>query len=517
MSYLSLVAVLLLPPLFVHAEAQQAGINPRGIVESAEISGIDEDEISLGTRDSVLKLVGQPFDQKAADDLVMRIHEEKPEFTTSVRLLAGDQSDRVKVVFLLEKTNVEGESNVNSRYMVEKVEINGFDESKLSQSIRDEIAKLVGEKLDEDKAEQIQHRIEDELRPKNTVGRRVVKGSDRQHIVLVYDVRKVRWIPFVAQEPGHVIYHSKEHWSSAASGNIFDNKSARLYFGLANTQDPLIERFAGLNVGFEAIEVGTDRLGLALRYSRYREQWDPSTVAADQNAIYRHRNTFDPTITFAFDPHLRLTTGVSVSDLEIQYPAIHHDNANAAVASLTFQNAWGKSAELKHALEANYVLRAGNHNLDSDFIYTRHFAQVRYVYGSTRPLLVGFMAGTISGNAPLFERFSLGDTTTLRGWNKFDVAPAGGNRMVHATLEYGFNNSGKAQLHINQSPIRDFKLGFNVFYDAGAVGNQGSPIKARHSAGFGFGSSNFSSFFAEIAFPIRGSNVGPVFMMGFRF
>src|SRR4030095_10620059 len=226
MFYMSLVAVLLLPLSFVYAVAQQAGINPRGVVESTEISGIDEDEISQEIRDSVRNLVGQPFDQKAADDLVMRIQAEKSEFTTSVRLLAGDQADRVKVIFLLEKTNVEGESNVNSRYMVEKVEIHGFDEWKLSQSIRDDIAKLVGEKLDEDKAEQIQHRIEDELRPKNTVGRRVVKGSDRQHIVLVYDVRKVRWIPFVAQEPGHVIYHSKEHWSAAVSGNIFDNRSA---------------------------------------------------------------------------------------------------------------------------------------------------------------------------------------------------------------------------------------------------------------------------------------------------
>ena len=33
------------------------------------------------------------------------------------------------------------------------------------------------------------------------------------------------------------------------------------------------------------------------------------------------------------------------------------------------------------------------------------------------------MAGVLTGTAPLFERFSLGNTTTLRGWNKYDLAP----------------------------------------------------------------------------------------------
>ena len=48
------------------------------------------------------------------------------------------------------------------------------------------------------------------------------------------------------------------------------------------------------------------------------------------------------------------------------------------------------------------------------------------------------MAGGINGEAPLFERFSLGDSRTLRGWNKYDIAPAGGDRMFHASLEYRY-------------------------------------------------------------------------------
>jgi outer membrane protein assembly factor BamA len=134
-------------------------------------------------------------------------------------------------------------------------------------------------------------------------------------------------------------------------------------------------------------------------------------------------------------------------------------------------------------------------------------------------LFVSFQGGQIYGNAPLFERFSLGNTSTLRGWNKFDIAPAGGNRMVYASVQYGF---GKPEIDYDldlnrQKAIGHIGLGFHLFYDVGAVGNSGFPMQAKHSAGFGFGAPNASSFFIELGFPIRSSNVEPIFTMGFRF
>src|ERR1041384_2345310 len=105
MSWLHVGAFLLLPFLFAYGQTQQAGINPRGIVESAEISGIDEDDVGKDIRDSVQKLVGEPFDQQAADALLKRLQADQPEFTATVRLLAGDRADRVKVLFLLERSN----------------------------------------------------------------------------------------------------------------------------------------------------------------------------------------------------------------------------------------------------------------------------------------------------------------------------------------------------------------------------------------------------------------------------
>src|SRR5215813_12878512 len=221
-AYLVFIILLLLPPSHVCAETPQAGINARGIVESAEISGIDENEISENIREAVRKLAGKPFDQQSADDVVARIQADKPEFTVTTRLLAGDDSDRLRVVFFLEKGGAElgGEGNINSRYTVERVEIEGYEESKLSTPIRNDLKTLVGEKLDQRKADAIRHRIEDELKPRHYVTRRIVKGSDRQHIVVVFEVKDVRWIPFIAQPPQHILYHSKQNFSAVVTAPI---------------------------------------------------------------------------------------------------------------------------------------------------------------------------------------------------------------------------------------------------------------------------------------------------------
>src|SRR5437867_8399504 len=271
MSYVVLIGMLLSPFSLVRAETQQGGINARGIVESAEISGIDEDEISQDIRDAVRKLTGQAFDQQVTDDLVARIQAERPEFTATTRLLPGNRSDRVKVVFLLEKSNGEpgAEANVNSRYTVERVEVQGFDESKLSQSIRDEMQKLVGEKLDQDKANDIQHRLDSELKPKHYATKKIAKGSDSQHIIVIYEIRNVRWIPFVDTPSQRIVFHSKQNFSVDITPPINVGGSSRFLLGIANDQDQLLERFAGFHLGFETIKLGTDRLGIALRYSRY--------------------------------------------------------------------------------------------------------------------------------------------------------------------------------------------------------------------------------------------------------
>src|SRR5205807_5777721 len=143
----------------------------------------------------------------------------------------------------------------------------------------------------------------------------------------------------------------------------------------------------------------------------------------------------------------------------------------------------------QHTIEATYDFHNGNRELDSDYIFQRHFIDAEYVFAHDKDrLFLSFLAGRISGNAPLYERFSLGNTSTLRGWNKFDIAPAGGNRMIHASVQYGFGKPeiGEFDLDLNhRKAIGRIGLGLHVFYDVGAVGDSGSPMVARHSVGVG--------------------------------
>jgi len=103
--------------------------------------------------------------------------------------------------------------------------------------------------------------------------------------------------------------------------------------------------------------------------------------------------------------------------------------------------------------------------------------------------------GYVSGQPPLFERFSLGNATTLRGFDKYDIAPAGGERMFHSSIEYRY-------AHVA------------VFFDTGSVWDRDADAKIRYSTGFGVHGDNF---FLTLGFPLNGDDASPIFMMGVRF
>jgi outer membrane protein assembly factor BamA len=105
-------------------------------------------------------------------------------------------------------------------------------------------------------------------------------------------------------------------------------------------------------------------------------------------------------------------------------------------------------------------------------------------------------AGVLTGSAPLFDRFVLGNSSTLRGWNKFDLDPLGGNRMVHNSVEYRYGC-------------------FEAFYDAGAIWDSGvEPAVTRQGIGVGLRQGAFS---LAVAFPIRQGRADPIFMMSMNY
>jgi outer membrane protein assembly factor BamA len=103
--------------------------------------------------------------------------------------------------------------------------------------------------------------------------------------------------------------------------------------------------------------------------------------------------------------------------------------------------------------------------------------------------------GGITGDAPLFERFSLGDSRTLRGWDKYDIAPAGGDRMFYASAEYRYGVLA-------------------LFLDSGSVWDDGTDSRVRFSTGFGF---TPGPVFFMVGFPLNTDEFRAVFTMGIRF
>src|SRR5204862_195156 len=138
---------------------------------------------------------------------------------------------------------------------------------------------------------------------------------------------------------------------------------------------------------------------------------------------------------------LTLSFGAGFQRFDTQLPAARTQSANAAITALRYERrieGWGAD---QHELEAGYSLRAATRILNSDFSYARHRWSVRYASTRGRHCLTGeTIAGLITGHAPLFERYVLGASRMLRGWNKYDLDPLGGSRVELAPSTYRSNS-----------------------------------------------------------------------------
>ena len=110
-------------------------------------------------------------------------------------------------------------------------------------------------------------------------------------------------------------------------------------------------------------------------------------------------------------------------------------------------------------------------------------------------ILDDLAAGLITGRAPLFERFVVGNSSMLRGWNKFELDPLGGSRLLHNSVEYRYRL-------------------LDIFYDGGAIWDPGETAVFRHSIGLGVRQDGFC---VALAFPVRGGHIEPVFMVGMNY
>ena len=474
-------------------------------IASVQVSGIDDDRLSPGLRRDIDALVNTPLEWARVRALAARIEEERPGVVASVRARPTPENT-ARVVFLVARvdTGDRHDQNVNARYTIESATIEGAPEPGVSQALRDEVEALVGTRVDSE----VLRRISEELRrdlPGYDVNRRLSRGSERGRLRLVFDVRRgegLRWLHF-APSPSKLLFHSEQGWSGLLDLAI-GTRDWRVapVFALDN-RDDLIEEYSGFGVRIETRKIGTERLGATLELSWFEQTWQDETLAAltlnpRVPEAYRSRSTVSPWAAFALTPHLRVGGGVSITELESLSRSPASQMANAALLSVGYDQEWKTSGGI-HRVDAQFDLRRGVEALSSDLIYKRYLLTGRYRYEWGRnELLASAATGAITPDdhrAPLFDRFTLGDSTTLRGWSKYDIAPLGGDRMLNSSIEY--RNRGLA-----------------VFFDAGSVGDSGAEIPVRTSTGFGY---HADHVFITLGFPLNTDSVRAMFMAGVRF
>ena len=394
------------------------------------------------------------------------------------------------------------EDNVNSRYTVESIEVAGEAQPMLPQSLKKRVASMIGARFDPAQFDELAQEIRKQLHLRS-VEPHIVRGTtpDRVRVLLVAERRSVEFDVSVPK----FLYHSNQGWTAEAQASTTIARTNVVRVGLVSDGDELTERFSGVTAAYENLNAGSDRLHTAFLIEDFHEQWNPATALADgpaQPDLYRSRRNLQPEAIFLIAKPLTVTVGVSFEQMDMENPAISARNANAIVAIVRYSNPIEGFAEPQQ-FDASYTLRSA-YGIGGDYHYTRHNAAARYSVKLGRSTLADeAFAGEVSGNAPLYERFVVGTSSLLRGWNRYEIDTLGGNRILHNSVDYSF------RMNSWEKPSS-----LEVFYDAGVLSNQGQAAPVRSSMGIGYRQSVFN---LALAFPFRQGRVEPVFMVGMNY
>lgn len=484
-----------------HAQETTPPDGPR--IAFARVSGIEFSRLSPGLQEEVGKLAGSLLDRQKLRDLAARIETEHPRYVAAVRVTA-QPGGTARVVFVVARIREEEQqANINARYVVEDVEIRGVPENAITPEMRADLQALTGKPLDAELAERLATRLSSSF-PDYGVERRTGRGSQPGQIRVVFQLTRTeqsRWLRFEPLE-ANLLYHSDQGWGSKLPLTMSGGDFQVVPHFAIDVGDDLIEEYSGFGLRFESRKLGTERLGVFFDWSTFDQTWRDRTLAALPAyplvpPPYRNRMTVTPLVKFAVTPQLSVAAGVSITELDaLDESSSASQMANAAIGSLRFNRRWNRTSGMQHDLAAAFTVRAGSDALESDLVYERYVGEADYGFRSgPHRLFVSAMFGSLTGDAPLFERFSLGDSRTLRGWNKYDIAPAGADRMFHATVEYR-------------------RRGLTLFLDSGSVWDADTDKKVRFSAGFGY---TPGPVFFTVGFPLNTDEFRAVFTMGLRF
>jgi hypothetical protein len=509
MTRLVLLIALVCAPLA--AAAQDVPLHDGLVIATADLSGLGRDRLSSALVDDIDALAGTPLSSDRLHALAARIEAEHPDMVAAVRDVALADG-RVRVVFLVAAIGDDAglQANINARYLVDEVRIVGLDEARISQPLRDALQALVGTRFDNDEADRLADRLKVEW-PDYDVGRRVSRSDESGHIHVDFVFTRAergRWLHF-APSRSKLVYHANQGWSGVLDIQM-GSDNARATVGLVGSDnDDLVEEYSGYSFRFENREAGTKRLGVSFDVSRYTQTWRNETQIAaasfpDAAGLYRTRVTASPAISFAIDRTFHVTGGIvatqltPVADVPLtgQVPVGAAERVNAGMFVAAFQKRWRTDRRGSHRLEASYEWHGASASLSSDLDYTRQEGRAQYRFDRrSSTVIASLQLGRITGDAPLYERFTIGDSSTLRGWNKYEIVPLGASRLAYESVEYRFHD-------------------FAYFLDVGTIWSPGDDRRVRVSTGVGFHGDNS---FVTVGVPINADEVSATFIAGVRF
>jgi hypothetical protein len=404
----------------------------------------------------------------------------------------------------------DSEFNVNTRYTVETVIISGDgwtanlasnqNVERISASLRKQVSALIGDKLNPAALDELAGKLRKEFQAR-TVTHRVLRGATPQYVQVLFEIR-LRPTRFDVAVP-KFLYTSEQGLSGAVEATATVGRHNGFTFGLVSDSDEMVERYTGVVARYENTRLGSDRVRAGFEFASFHEQWDSATrnalavgpASGDTAGLYRARRNIAPQITFVLAQPLTLTVGAAFDEIQESSGAGQTDAANALVSNLRYRRRFDDS-DYQQDFDAGYNLRVASRLLASDFVYIRHGWTFRYALSHGKHTLSDrLMAGLLAGRAPLFERYVLGNSTWLRGWNRFEIDPLGGNRVVHNSVDYRYGV-------------------FQAFYDSGAVWDSGQPVIVRHSFGMGM---HQGPVFLAVAIPARSGRMDPIFMVSMNY
>lgn len=391
------------------------------------------------------------------------------------------------------------ESNVNQRYTIESITVAGMraEQAKLPSNLRRRIEALIGTHCDMAALDGLAVDLRKELHLR-AVTQRLLKGSEPDRVRVDFEVvRKM-----VDISVPRFLFHSRQGVTGEVDASSHVGQNTFTVDAVSNG-DNLVERFTGIVARYEDNKVGSDKIRFGVEFEDYHEQWNVATrgaIGTDSGlSLYRARTNVAPEFTFALARPLTLSLGASFEHMDPEIRDQPNHMANAITGEVHFGHRIEDDA-VTQSIDAKYNFRAGTRGLGSDYSYSRHMVSFRYEIKSGRQTASDEMiAGSVAGQAPLFERFVLGSDSTLRGWDRYSIDPVGGNRMVHNSMTYGYQFGERTA---------------EVFYDSGALWNSGRMAQIRHSVGVSY---RQGIFVLTTAFPVVEGRICPVFMAGMNY